>query len=225
MNPRPDRKIPAEPQVGLATGLAVYGPHLGTVLEIEVSATPAFPRQGTIQITGLVDEEEMSNRQRTLRRKSMARGSVENVITVLRQTGIRSDDYHLHINFPGGVPLDGPSAGITMATAICSAIQGVPVDNRLAMTGELSIHGFVKPVGGIIAKVEAAKQAGAKRVIIPAENMQAIFKNTEGIEVIPVERIETVLDLALIKAEQKPEVAEGLLNEAPAVFSPTSAPV
>ncbi|MBH8603655.1 ATP-dependent protease LonB [Thermoactinomyces sp. CICC 10522] len=228
LNPRPNQKMPPTAQVGLATGLAVYGPHLGTVLEIEVSASPASPGKGTIRITGVVEEEEMSSQQRTLRRKSMARGSVENVITVLRTTGVRPEDYHLHINFPGGIPLDGPSAGITMATAIYSAIKGVPVDNQLAMTGELSIHGYVKPVGGIIAKVEAAKQAGAKRVLIPAENMQAIFKKMEGIEVIPVERIESVMKLACVQKEETEVTDAGeeeSMGETSSLFTPTSAPV
>jgi Lon-like ATP-dependent protease len=152
----------------------------------------------------------------------MARGSVENVITVLRsQTDVNPDDYHLHINFPGGIPMDGPSAGITMATAIYSAIKGIPINHQLAMTGELSIHGHVKPVGGVIAKVEAAKIAGAKRVLIPAENMQAIFENMDGIQVIPVERIETVLELAFTRNEEQ----EQLFSSPPAVWSPTSAPV
>jgi len=118
---------------------------------------------------------------------------VENVFTALRRTQIDHDHYHLHVNFPGGVPMDGPSAGITMACAIYSAIQGIPIDPKLAMTGELSIHGKVKPVGGIIAKVEAARQAGATRVLIPAENMQTIFQSMEGIQVIPVQRWEEVM--------------------------------
>ncbi|PRZ15876.1 Lon-like ATP-dependent protease [Laceyella sediminis] len=221
LNPRPEQKMPVAPQVGLVTGLAVYGPHLGTVIEVEVTATPAESGKGCIQITGVVEEEEMAGRERTIRRKSMARGSVENVITVLRQsTDLYPDDYHLHINFPGGMPLDGPSAGVAIATAIYSAIKGKPVDHRLAMTGELSIHGYVKPVGGIIAKVDAAKQAGANRVLIPRENMQSIFEHMEGIEVIPVERIEAVLDLALVEEEKQTEDAT-----VPSVFAPTSAPV
>ncbi|MGX9706758.1 Lon-like ATP-dependent protease [Laceyella tengchongensis] len=221
LNPRPEQKMPVAPQVGLVTGLAVYGPHLGTVIEVEVTATPAESGKGCIQITGVVEEEEMAGRERTIRRKSMARGSVENVITVLRQsTDLYPDDYHLHINFPGGMPLDGPSAGVAIATAIYSAIKGKPVDHRLAMTGELSIHGYVKPVGGIIAKVDAAKQAGATRVLIPRENMQSIFEHMEGIEVIPVERIEAVLDLALVEEEKQTEDAT-----VPSVFAPTSAPV
>ena len=105
----------------------------------------------------------------------MAKGSVENVLTVLKAMGIRTSDYDLHVNFPGGTPIDGPSAGIAMATAIASAIQGRPVDHEIAMTGEISIHGRVKPIGGVLAKVEAAFQAGAKTVIIPAENWQSIL--------------------------------------------------
>lgn len=203
LSPRPEQKMPERAQVGLATGLAVYGTNIGMVIEIEVSATRAKPGKGTIQITGVVEEEEMGGGSRTLRRRSMARDSVENVFTVLRQTDIDPDHYHLHINFPGGIPMDGPSAGITIATAIYSAIKGIPIDHRLAMTGELSIHGNVKPVGGIIAKVKAAKQAGATRVIIPAANMQKIFSEMEGIEVIPIQRWEEVLGLVFeVEKEQ-----------------------
>ncbi|MDD9269894.1 ATP-dependent protease LonB [Paenibacillus sp. GCM10023248] len=195
--PRPERKVPAQPQVGFVNGLAVYGPNLGTLLEIEVSAIPAAPGTGKFNITGVVDEEEVGGGSRTIRRKSMARGSVENVLTVLRKLGFNTSDYDLHINFPGGVPIDGPSAGISMATAIASAIHRIPVDNKLAMTGEMSIHGKVKPVGGVVAKVEAAFQAGATKVIIPKENWQEMFTDLPGVEVIAADSIEEVLMTAL----------------------------
>lgn len=190
--PRPDRKVPSEPQIGFVNGLAVYGPNMGTLLEIEVSAIEAAKGRGQYTITGVVDEEELGGGSRTLRRKSMAKGSVENVLTVLRRKGLNPQDYDLHINFPGGTPIDGPSAGIAMATAIASAIMGVPIDNKLAMTGEVGIHGNVKPVGGVLAKVEAAFQAGAVQVIIPKENWQAIFADLNGLKVIPVDRVEEV---------------------------------
>lgn len=190
--PRPDRKIPAEPQIGFVNGLAVYGPSMGALLEIEVTATPVAAGKGQFTITGVVDEEELGGGQRTLRRKSMAKGSVDNVLTVIRRFGLHPEHYDLHINFPGGTPVDGPSAGVAMAVAIASAIAGEPVDNRLAMTGEISIHGRVKPVGGVIAKVEAAFQSGATKVIIPKENWQEIFAGLNGVQVIPVERMEEV---------------------------------
>jgi Lon-like ATP-dependent protease len=193
ISPRPEKKIPAEPQVGLVNGLAVYGPNMGALLEIEVTAILATePGKGTINITGVIEEETMGGGNRSVRRKSMAKGSIENVLTVLRRTEIHPQDYDLHINFPGGTPIDGPSAGITMATAIYSAIKNIPVDNKIAMTGEISIHGRVKPIGGVVAKVEAAMQAGATRVIIPKDNYQAIFKENDQIEIIPVEYLEDV---------------------------------
>jgi Lon-like ATP-dependent protease len=190
--PRPDRKIPEAPQIGFVNGLAVYGPNMGTLLEIEVSAIPVASGKGQYTITGVVEEEELGGGSRTLRRKSMAKGSVENVLTMLRRYGLNPQDYDLHINFPGGTPIDGPSAGVAMATAIASAIKEIPIDNKLAMTGEVGIHGNVKPVGGVLAKVEAAFQAGADTVIIPRENWQAIFAGLEGLKVIPVDRVDEV---------------------------------
>lgn len=196
--PRPEKKIHPQPEIGLVNGLAVYGPNMGTLLDIEVTAIPAAqPGGGRFTITGVVDEEEMGGGSRTLRRKSMARGSVENVLTVLRRLDIRPYDFDLHINFPGGIPIDGPSAGVSMAVAITSAIKQIPVDNHIAMTGEISIHGKIKPVGGVIAKVEAAFQAGANKVIIPKENWQDIFAGLNGLEIIPVDSVEEALHHAL----------------------------
>ncbi|WCF09698.1 ATP-dependent protease LonB [Paenibacillus thiaminolyticus] len=189
--PRPDRKVPAEPQIGLVNGLAVYGPSMGALLEIEVNSIRVKNGTGTYTITGVVDEEELGGGSRTLRRKSMAKGSVENVLTVLRSLGYEPSNYDLHINFPGGSPVDGPSAGVAMVIAIASSMNEWPVDNKLAMTGEISIHGRVKPVGGVLAKVEAAFQAGATRVLIPKENWLEIFADLEGgLQVIPMEHVD-----------------------------------
>ncbi|MGP0587402.1 ATP-dependent protease LonB [Paenibacillus timonensis] len=187
--PRPDRKIPAQPAVGVVNGLAVYGANMGTLLEIEATAVPAEKGKGTYNMTGVVDEEEIGGGSRTLRRKSMAKGSVENVLTVLQRIGLNPSNYHLHINFPGGTPIDGPSAGLAIATAIASAIKQVPVNHQIAMTGELGIHGKVKPVGGVVAKVEAAFQAGATTVLIPKDNWQTLFEGLEGLQVIAVETL------------------------------------
>ncbi len=124
----------------------------------------------------------------------MAKGSIENVLTVLRSLGVPADEYDIHVNFPGGVPVDGPSAGIAMATGIYSAIYKIPIDHTVAMTGEISIHGKVKPIGGVYPKVKAAQKAGAKTVIIPEENMQSMLHEIEGIKIIPVTHLHEVFD-------------------------------
>lgn len=219
-SPRPDKKVLGGAYVGFVNGLAVYGPNMGALLEIEVTASKAaVPGTGTVTVTGVVDEEEMGGRGRTLRRRSMARGSVDNVLTVLRRHGIATQDYILHVNFPGGAPVDGPSAGIAMATAIYSAITEQPVDNYVAMTGEIGIHGTVKPVGGVAAKVEAARHAGVKKVLIPQENWQDIFAMMKDIRVIAVEQMEDVFKYALVPQEQM-ESAEVPLLQPNEVFNP-----
>ncbi|WP_274362593.1 ATP-dependent protease LonB [Paenibacillus thermotolerans] len=216
MSPRPEKKIPAEPGVGLVNGLAVYGPNMGTLLEIEVTSIPAErPGTGKLTITGVVDEEELGGGSKTLRRKSMARGSVENVLTVLRKFGLTPNDYDLHVNFPGGVPIDGPSAGVAMATAVTSSLLNIPVDNKIAMTGEVSIHGKVKPVGGTVTKVEAAFQAGATTVYIPKENWNALFADLQGgLKVVPVDTIdELFLELFDIRRSLPAETTPALTGE------------
>ncbi len=216
--PRPDRKVPLEPSVGAVNGLAVYGPNMGMLLELEVTALPVPPGKGVLLVTGIVEEEEQGGEGKKIRRKSMARSSVENVLTVLRrQMSIEPQNFDIHVNFPGGVPIDGPSAGIAIATAIISAIRQQKVDNYLAMTGELSIRGCVKPVGGVAAKIDAAKQAGCKRVLIPKENWQERFADLKGeIEIIPVDELTQVMELAIIseikleKTEIRPPLEEVL---------------
>lgn len=216
--PRPDKKVPTEPGIGVVNGLAVYGPNMGRLLELEVTALPVAPGTGELLVTGIVEEEEQGDQGKKFRRKSMARSSVENVLTVLkRQLGVEPRNYDLHVNFPGGGPVDGPSAGIAIATATISAIRQQKVDNYLAMTGELSIRGRVKPIGGVTAKIEAAKQAGCKRVLIPKENWQERFiELKDEIEIISVEELSQVLELAIVshikleKLETRPPLEEVL---------------
>lgn len=198
--PRPEKKIPPLPQVGVVNGLAVYGANLGLLLEIEVTAYPAHNRKGELYVTGIVEEEETGQGGgKKIRRKSMARSSIENVLTVLRrELKVEPRNYDIHVNFPGGIPMDGPSAGVAMAVAIYSAIKKRKVDNTVAMTGELSIRGKVKPVGGVAAKVEAAIQAECKKVFIPRENWQSRFAHPQGeAEIIPVDTLEEVLSTVL----------------------------
>ena len=198
-SPRPDKKVPNKPQIGFANGLAVHGANVGAVTEIEVTAVAGT---GKLMITGVVDEEEIAVPGRTIRRKSMAKSSLENVLTVLsNRFAVELHKYDIHVNFPGGGPIDGPSAGVTMAVAIYSAIHGIPIDNSVAMTGEITIHGLIKPVGGVSAKIYAAEQAGAKRVLIPKENCQELYGNLP-IEVIGIETIEEALQYTLVKAEE-----------------------
>ena len=218
-SPRPEKTVPAEPQVGFVNGLAVYGPNMATLIEVEASAIPTDAGKGRLTVTGIMDEEEMGGPGVTLRRRSMARSSLDNVLTVLRRDlALRPQDFDIHVNFPGGVPIDGPSAGITMVTAIYSAVTGFPVDNRVAMTGEVSIRGLVKPVGGIVAKVEAARLAGARKVIIPKENWQDAFGalTEEGVEVVPVTHIQEVIAQAVVGSGETPAAAAARAHRVPA---------
>ncbi len=200
-SPRMENRPKELPQVGYVNGLALYGANSGALLEIEASAIPVEKGRGTITVTGIVDEEETGDGTKRFKRRSTAKGSVDNVITVIRKfLGADPRDYDIHLNFPGGVPIDGPSAGITIATAIYSAITEKPVDNMMAMTGEVSIRGEVKPVGGIPVKLEAACHAGIRRVLIPASNWQDSFRDFD-IEIIKVSRIEEVLRNSIVERE------------------------
>ncbi|PEL38902.1 ATP-dependent protease LonB [Bacillus wiedmannii] len=196
--PKYEKRIYPIPRIGLVNGLAVYGPNTGALLEIEVTAIKAKDK-GSVNVTGIVEEESIGSQTKSIRRKSMAKGSVDNVLTVLRSLDVLPEGYDIHINFPGGIPIDGPSAGIAMATGVYSAVHRTYVSNEVAMTGEISIHGEVKPIGGVYAKIKAAKKAGAKKVIIPAENMQPFLYTIKGIEIIPVRKLKEVFELTFMQ--------------------------
>lgn len=212
-SPRSERQVPDKPQVGIANGLAVYGANMGAVMEIEVSAVENISGKGSFMITGVVDEEEITSPGHTIRRKSMAKASVDNVMTVLANMyQIDFSKYDIHVNFPSSGPVDGPSAGVTIAVAIYSAVKKIPIDNQVAMTGEISIRGLIKPVGGVSAKISAAKQAGAKRVLIPKDNWQAVFQSA-GLEVIPIVTLEEAVKAALLPVESTQMAKTGLAQQ------------
>lgn len=217
---RPDPKIRPRPQIGMVNGLALCGPNMGMMMEIEAAAQKVAVGMGRLTITGIVDEEEIGGSGKVLRRKSMARGSVENVMTVLQhEYHIPFDQYAIHVNFPAAGPVDGPSAGAAIAAAIYSAVNNLALDNTIALTGELSIHGLVKPVGGVAAKIMAAERAGVKKVLIPRENDQELFKNL-GIEVIAVDTLQDIFRWMLIRTADTSVKLEVLLPKKESVTVP-----
>jgi Lon-like ATP-dependent protease len=196
---RMDSKINNKPEIGLVNGLAVYGGDIGTLLEVEASTKKVEKGKGKLIVTGIVESEQVKNSNKSFIGKSTAKASVENVLTIMENIfDISISEYNIHVNFSGGVPIDGPSAGITIATAIYSSIMRQPVKNDIAMTGEISLHGNVRAIGGVNEKIQAAKDAGVRIVIIPFGNWDSEFQNLEDIIIVPVKKIEEVVSLALI---------------------------
>ena len=183
------KKIPEKPQIGVVNGLGVQ-PQGGVLLSVEAIVQKG---QSGLTVTGIMEEEEIKNRQGSGRRKSNARSAAENVLTLMEQFGFSKKDYNVHLNFPGGIPVDGPSAGVAMFLAVYSAFTETAVPNDIALTGEISIHGQVLPVGGVEEKLEAAKEAGARIAFIPKENWKESFERLE-IKVIPVEEVQEILE-------------------------------
>ena len=119
---------------------------------------------------------------------------MDNAITAIKNIlGIETSEYDIHINFPGGMPVDGPSAGVAIFCAVYSAITNKKISNTVAATGEISIFGDILPVGGVNEKVLAASEAGAKCVIVPEENFNKSLLEY-GIDVIPAGNIKEVID-------------------------------
>ncbi len=194
-SPHIEKKVAEFSEVGVVNGLAVSGHGSGLVMEIEATALKCDIGKGNMTVTGIVEEEELDGRGQKLKRASTAKNAVENIKTVFKNMfSLNLDDYNVHINFPGGMPVDGPSAGISMFSAVYSAISGVPFPKDIAMTGEISIMGKVKAVGGVASKIEAAVKAGMKKVIIPSANYQEMFEEMD-IDVICVDKINEVVDI------------------------------
>ena len=202
---RPPQQADLTSRVGMIHGLAVFGTHQGAVMDIEAVSTPG---RGEVRVTGIVEEEEMGPEGHRLRRKSTAHGSAENVKTLLAELGFPLGERNLHINFPGGAPVDGPSAGVAMAVVAVSALTGQKVDGTCAVTGEISVQGQVKPVGGVPAKLEAARQAGIRKVFIPRDNdMEGL--HDLGMEVRCVSELREVLEEILLPVTvQETELAD-----------------
>jgi Lon-like ATP-dependent protease len=186
-------------QVGRVNGLAVMGEDSGIVLPIIAEVTPTqSTSEGHIIATGML--------------KNIAREAVQNVSALIKKTtGKDISKMDVHIQFVGTYEgVEGDSASISIATAVLSAIQGIPVDQTVAMTGSLSVRGDVLPVGGVTYKIEAAALAGMKTVIIPKSNMGDVLIEDEykdKIRIIPVSNIEEVLEYSLVGGEK-----EGLIG-------------
>ena len=116
--PRSERRVCGGRGVGRVNGLAVVGGNVGAVLAIEAVAFPAREGRGQWRATGIIEQEQLEAGARRMTRRSTASGAVENVRTALRGMGLAVDGYDVHIDFPGGMPVDGPSAGVAMAVAV-----------------------------------------------------------------------------------------------------------
>ena len=188
---------------GRVNGLAVMGEDSGIVLPVMAEVTPS-QGPGEVIATGQL--------------KEMAEEAVQNVSAIIKKFSdedISQKDVHIQFVQVGEGGVDGDSASITVATAVISALEGVAVDQNLAMTGSLSVRGDVLPVGGVTHKIEAAAKTGLDRVIIPAANEQDVMIEDEykdQIEIIPVSHISEVLDVALEGEPEKDGLVDRLKN-------------
>jgi len=180
--------------INAQTGMAEFS---GIVLPIVAEVTPAQTRNGGVVVaTGKLGE--------------IAREAVQNVSALIKKyTGEDISRYDIHIQFVGTSDgVEGDSASVSIATAVISALEGVPVDQSVAMTGSLSVRGQVLPVGGVTAKVEAAADSGIKRVLVPEENLDDLVLESRyrgAVEVIPVSTLRDVLKYALVGQGQEKE--------------------
>jgi ATP-dependent Lon protease len=194
--------------INAASGMSEFS---GIVLPIVAEVTPAQTRDGGVVVaTGKLGE--------------IAREAVQNVTALVKKyTGEDISRYDIHIQFVGTSDgVEGDSASVSIATAVISALEGVPVDQSVAMTGSLSVRGQVLPVGGVTAKVEAAADSGMRRVLIPEDNLPDLVLESRYrgmIEVIPVRTLRDVLKYALVGKES---AKESLLERLAAMVHATS---
>lgn len=186
----------AADEIGIVRGLA-WTSVGGDTLQIEVNVMPG---KGEIMLTGQLGDVM----------KESARTGISYIRSVSRDYQIADDffeKYDIHVHIPeGAVPKDGPSAGITMATAMLSAITEQKVRADIAMTGEVTLRGRVLPIGGLKEKLLAAKNAGIKTVLVPKKNLADVEELsqeiTKGFEILPVEHMEEVLKAAFVSEDQ-----------------------
>ena len=171
------KKASDTPAVGRVFGLGVAG-FLGSIIEIEAVAFPAAEKgKGTVRFNETAG--------------SMAKDSVFNAASVMRQlTGRDIHDYDIHVNVIGGGNIDGPSAGTAILAAIVSAVTGAAIRQDVTVTGEISLQGEIKPVGGVFEKAYGARQAGISTLIIPWENKKDIPEEHLGLEIHRLKKAE-----------------------------------
>jgi ATP-dependent Lon protease len=181
-----------EAAVGRVLGMAVSG-HSGVLLELEAAVFAAKDGRGTVRFNESAG--------------SMARDSVFNAASVIRRlTGQDLSSYDVHVNVVGGGRVDGPSAGVAVLVALYSALTERPVRGDVAVTGEISLRGLVRPVGGIYEKVVGAHRAGVKKVIVPRAN-EGEVPSLPGLEVVAVQTAEELLDHVLMDSPSSPSTA------------------
>jgi ATP-dependent Lon protease len=190
-------EMETDDMVGVSTGLA-WTEFGGEILKIEAAVMPG---KGKMQITGKlgdVMQESVKAAKSYVRSKSLEFGIIPPIF--------EKRDFHIHVP-EGATPKDGPSAGIAMVTSIVSSITGVPVDKKIAMTGEVTLRGNVLPIGGLKEKLLAAHRARIPKVLIPEDNIKDLAeipkKILDEIEIVPVKTVDEVLKIALTK-ELKP---------------------
>jgi Lon-like ATP-dependent protease len=193
-------------EIGRVNGLSVSGDS-GAVLPIVAEVTPAINKEmGSVVVTGIIQKRKEPWMQDE---ESMAKQSINNVSAIIKKyTGKDIKEIDIHIQFIGteysGV--EGPSASIAVATAVISAIEKIPVNQNVAMTGSLSVKGDVLPIGGVTYKIEAAAKAGIRRVLIPIANVDDVLiedRYRGMVEIIPVKTIEDVLTHALVTGQKE----------------------
>jgi Lon-like ATP-dependent protease len=193
-------------EIGRVNGLSVSGDS-GAVLPIVAEVTPAINKEmGSVIVTGIIQKRKEPWMQDE---ESMAKQSISNVSAIIKKyTGKDIKEIDIHIQFIGteysGV--EGPSASIAVATAVISAIEKIPVNQNVAMTGSLSVKGDVLPIGGVTYKIEAAAKAGIRKVLIPISNVDDVLiedRYRGMVEVIPVKTIEDVLTHALVTGQKE----------------------
>ena len=191
---------------GRVNGLAVLGADSGLsdfsgiMLPVEALVTPSLASGGKVYATGGLSD--------------LAKESVTNVSAVIKKlTGKDVGDYDIHIQFVNTHGVDGDSASITIATAVISAIEDIPIRQDLAMTGSLSVRGEVLPIGGVTAKIEAAASLGIKKVVIPRANGPDVLLDKQWedkIEVILVDTLDEVMEHAMVRSDEKKSLVQRL---------------
>lgn len=182
-------------EVGRVNGLAIVGDRSGIILPIAAEAAPAQSSlEGKIIATGKLGD--------------IAKEAVTNVSALIKKnTGTNISNHDIHIQFLQAYDgVEGDSASVSVATAVVSALENIPVDQSVALTGSLSVRGDVLPVGGVTGKIEAAAEAGIKKVLIPRSNLEDVFiedRYRKKIEVIPVDTLSDVLEHALVGKGKK----------------------